>query len=192
KGKPAGNDPWEADTLEWSICSPPPNYSHHAPPIVEDRHPLWAGHTVVADPAALRAARVLEWAPATWRATLSTDPIHARPESIQPLAEPSYTPAIAAAGVLVAAVGILVKAYLLATVGTVFFTAMLIKWLWPDKNRLKRIEESTIGLEAGLPIFTTGPRSTAWWGTVCTIACSAMAFSALAYSYFYLRLFSAE
>jgi cytochrome c oxidase subunit 1 len=41
KGEPAGNDPWDAWTLEWSTSSPPPDYNFAAIPIVESRRPLW-------------------------------------------------------------------------------------------------------------------------------------------------------
>jgi cytochrome c oxidase subunit 1 len=42
KGAPAGNDPWEASTLEWSIASPPPHYNFRVLPAVGGRDPLWA------------------------------------------------------------------------------------------------------------------------------------------------------
>jgi len=41
KGKPAGNDPWDAWTLEWSIPSPPPEYDFARIPVVRSRRPLW-------------------------------------------------------------------------------------------------------------------------------------------------------
>jgi cytochrome c oxidase subunit 1 len=41
KGKPAGNDPWDAWTLEWSTTSPPPEYNFSRTPIVFSRRPLW-------------------------------------------------------------------------------------------------------------------------------------------------------
>ena len=41
KGRLAGNDPWDAWTLEWSTSSPPPEYNFATPPIVRSRRPLW-------------------------------------------------------------------------------------------------------------------------------------------------------
>jgi cytochrome c oxidase subunit 1 len=40
-GKAAGNDPWGAPTLEWSIPSPPPVYNFATIPTVTSRYPLW-------------------------------------------------------------------------------------------------------------------------------------------------------
>jgi cytochrome c oxidase subunit I len=41
RGTPAGNDPWDAWTLEWSIPSPPPEYNFATEPEVRSRRPLW-------------------------------------------------------------------------------------------------------------------------------------------------------
>jgi cytochrome c oxidase subunit I len=41
KGKAAGNDPWDAWTLEWSANSPPPAYNFTTIPAIKSRRPLW-------------------------------------------------------------------------------------------------------------------------------------------------------
>ena len=41
RGAVAGNDPWDAWTLEWSTGSPPPEYNFAVIPAVRSRRPLW-------------------------------------------------------------------------------------------------------------------------------------------------------
>ncbi len=41
KGKPAGNDPWDARTLEWATTSPPRSYNFARTPIIPARDALW-------------------------------------------------------------------------------------------------------------------------------------------------------
>src|SRR4030095_13124814 len=41
RGALAGNDPWDAWTLEWSVSSPPPKYNFATIPTVASRRPLW-------------------------------------------------------------------------------------------------------------------------------------------------------
>ncbi len=41
RGTIAGNDPWDAWTLEWSTTSPPPEYDFATLPVVRSRRPLW-------------------------------------------------------------------------------------------------------------------------------------------------------
>jgi len=41
KGKIAGDDPWDANTLEWATTSPPPYYNFDALPPIRSERPLW-------------------------------------------------------------------------------------------------------------------------------------------------------
>lgn len=42
RGAPAGDNPWDAGTLEWATSSPPPPYNFARIPLVTNREPLWA------------------------------------------------------------------------------------------------------------------------------------------------------
>ncbi len=41
RGAPAGDDPWDAWTLEWATTSPPAPYNFEQIPVVRSRRPLW-------------------------------------------------------------------------------------------------------------------------------------------------------
>jgi cytochrome c oxidase subunit 1 len=41
KGEPAGNDPWDARTLEWAIPSPPPEHNFDEIPEITHRDQVW-------------------------------------------------------------------------------------------------------------------------------------------------------
>jgi cytochrome c oxidase subunit 1 len=41
RGKPAGNDPWEGNSLEWVTTSPPPHHNFHRLPEVHSERPAF-------------------------------------------------------------------------------------------------------------------------------------------------------
>ncbi len=50
-GRPAGDNPWDAWTLEWATTSPPPEQNFERVPPVRGRRPLWdLAHPATADP----------------------------------------------------------------------------------------------------------------------------------------------
>jgi heme/copper-type cytochrome/quinol oxidase subunit 1 len=40
-GKPAGDDPWEGNTLEWATTSPPPPYNFDRLPQIRSERPVF-------------------------------------------------------------------------------------------------------------------------------------------------------
>jgi cytochrome c oxidase subunit 1 len=53
RGKPAGDDPWGANSLEWATTSPPPEYNFTSLPPIRSERPVWDMH----HPEGARASR---------------------------------------------------------------------------------------------------------------------------------------
>ncbi|MFI4928090.1 MAG: cbb3-type cytochrome c oxidase subunit I, partial [Burkholderiales bacterium] len=129
RGALAGPDPRKADSLVWSIPSPPPHYGSEHIPTVRSRHPLWDTHDDEKDPQGLR---VLDQA----RLTLATTWLDARPLSISKMPEDTITPL--AAGLLLTALcfAVLLKALWIA-LGFVLLTGLCVGvWLWPERQQV--------------------------------------------------------
>jgi len=190
-GEEAGDDPWNGDSLEWSVPSPPPIFSFYTFPIVRSRHPLWdaAG---AADPDLEKLQQALTAEPQTWRGNLVTESTDSRPQAIQYLPGPTYLPLGAAVATSIIAIGILTRAYTMSGFGTIVLFIILMLWLSPKRKILAMLRESYLPEQSGLPVMTTGPRSTIWWGMICWLAMYASSFAALLYTYFYLRLFTPQ
>jgi cytochrome c oxidase subunit 1 len=57
RGPPAGDNPWDAPTLEWATSSPPPSYNFARIPVVDGADPLWEQREILAVAAGLRTDR---------------------------------------------------------------------------------------------------------------------------------------
>jgi cytochrome c oxidase subunit I+III len=122
-GAPAGNDPWQAGTLEWSTASPPPPHNFDCLPVVEGRNPLWS-------PAEKRQS--VAGLAADAREVLVTSAIDARPESHPLFPSPSIWPfwsAVATTALFVASVFTPWSVPWLC----VPVTLGLIGWFWPNR-----------------------------------------------------------
>jgi cytochrome c oxidase subunit 1 len=111
KGEPAGTDPWEAATLEWSISSPPPHYNFRSLPEVHSRDPLWAVDTSDSVP--------------------GDDP--ARPEPHMP--SPSYYPVVLALGIVGLAAGGLTQALPVVFLGVAVMLFGIYGWAFEPLER---------------------------------------------------------
>ncbi|MER9657676.1 cytochrome c oxidase subunit I [Mesorhizobium sp. M0152] len=121
RGAPAGNNPWDAGTLEWATTSPPPSYNFARIPVVTNAEPLWAEREALPVATGLRVdAREL---------VISTV-AEARPDIREKSATPSIWPLFAAI-----AVGATFL-YSIFTPWAVVWGALpiaitLIGWFWP-------------------------------------------------------------
>ena len=112
KGEPAGNDPWDARTLEWSIPSPPPEYNFLEIPTVRDRDDWWA----------TKRRQVPSEMPAPVGGGSGEEEGH----NIH-LPQPSYWPIVASIGLLVAGYGLI---YSLAVVAVGAGITMVAIYAW--------------------------------------------------------------
>ena len=123
-GALAGDNPWAADTLEWSVPSPPPPYNFENIPVVQGRYALWE---------ATPDAPVVRGLSVTKRETLVTSVLDAEPELRFEIPGPSIWPILVAVGVAETfIVGIFTPWAFL--VGLVMTGAPLICWFFGDPN----------------------------------------------------------
>jgi len=128
-GEPAGDDPWDADSLEWSTTSPPPEYNFAAIPLVAGRHPLWDQRPLpFAESGDEPETRGLGIEGAVARETPVTSGIDTRPEGNLEIPHETYLPLVAALGLAVLFVGLLVQAVVVGVAGVAL--AVLGAWWW--------------------------------------------------------------
>jgi cytochrome c oxidase subunit I+III len=121
RGEPAGNDPWGADTLEWSVSSPPPPYNFQFLPTVSGRSPRWQWHDQHPVITGLRSDR---------REFLITNLMDAEPDHRQVSPGPTLWPFFLSLGVGVTfIIGIFTPWGL--PIGAVPVAVSLIAWFWP-------------------------------------------------------------
>jgi cytochrome c oxidase subunit 1 len=137
RGRAAGADPWGADSLEWTVPSPPPPYNFADPPVVATRAPAW-------EEAVER--RVASGLAVDTREALVTTLVDAAPDHRTPSAGPSIWPFLAALVTGVAFVGVIFTPWGLPA-GIVLGVPVMVGWFWP-KGRPAPLHEEQPGLRA--------------------------------------------
>jgi cytochrome c oxidase subunit 1 len=123
-GPVASENPWGADTLEWSTSSPPPAYNFLELPVVEGRHALWDRS---AD------APIVVGVSSEEREVVVTDVMDAEPTHRTKMPEPSiwqFWTAVATSAMLVA---IIFTPWGLVY-GAPFVFITMTGWFWPKRQ----------------------------------------------------------
>jgi heme/copper-type cytochrome/quinol oxidase subunit 1 len=128
KGAPAGDDPWEAETLEWATTSPPPEYNFEMIPTVRSLHPLWDQPELREGPQPKESGGI---ALAEGHETLSTSLLDASPQAVVEMPHESPWPLALTTAMMVLFFGLLIDAYLIAAVGAAGSILGLAGWFWP-------------------------------------------------------------
>jgi cytochrome c oxidase subunit I+III len=194
-GEDAGDDPWQANTLEWATTSPPAPYNFRSTPVVRSGDPLWDQETVYEDYEGRPMPRILAEAPDGRRYTMVTTALDAEPEYVAELPAPSYWPLVAALGTATIFVGVLTQFYPAVPVGGIVLALSLVGWFWPvdDDNGRGAAEERERRL--GLVLRESGYKlssNTGYLAMALYVLALAAALAALVFSYFMLWLRAEE
>jgi cytochrome c oxidase subunit I+III len=121
RGMPAGDNPWNAATLEWATSSPPPPYNFARIPVVGGANPLWEQPDTLAVASGLRTDR---------REVVVTTLTTARPEARESSPRNSIWPLLAAIATTIMLIWSIFSPWAVVW-GSIPVAVALIGWFWP-------------------------------------------------------------
>jgi cytochrome c oxidase subunit I+III len=127
-GPPAGDDPWDGNTLEWATTSPPPPYNFPVIPVVRSADPNWDLEDRSADARRLEHGELVL---ADGHETVSTGEVDAELERVLRMPTDSPWPLALALSLTVLFVGLIASSNLIAWVGVGLVLASLAAWHYP-------------------------------------------------------------
>jgi len=124
RGEYAGNNPWNADGLEWAMESPPPIYETVRIPAVSTRHPLWDEFDEDEDPG---DERVLAQA----RLTLTSSLLDAVPLSAASMPKESLVPLLMSLALFGFFLALVYQLLWVCLAGLIVTYILGCYWVWP-------------------------------------------------------------
>jgi cytochrome c oxidase subunit 1 len=122
-GEPAGVDPWDARTLEWTTTSPPVEHNFDEVPLVHARDELW--HRKYSEDKGGRPVPV----PTGGAPEAEHGPPQGHGGHAIHMPDPSYWPLVAALGLPILAYGVMFKALPGIIIGAVVMLAGFYGWV---------------------------------------------------------------
>jgi cytochrome c oxidase subunit I+III len=126
-GAPAGDNPWNASTLEWATTSPPPAYNFDKPPVVRGRDPLWSQAPVPPS----EPTHVTGLAENS-REVLITTVVDAMPDHRLAFPNPTIWPFLSALAVSLMFIGSIFTPWAVVW-GSIPIAVGLTLWFWPRR-----------------------------------------------------------
>jgi cytochrome c oxidase subunit I+III len=196
RGARAGNNPWDADSLEWSVTSPPPDAQFARLPVVRDRHPLWdeqwqperlrPEETPPRDEEAADDVAQMDHWPTRWRGALVVTVNEGRPLAVVHMPRRAISPFIMSVGLVTLFGGLIVDYMPVIWGGLALIVVGLVGWFWPQATEAVAMEEVGRPGADELPLAQYGPVANGYWGTWIFVSVLATALVTILASYFYL------
>ncbi|MDN7128077.1 cytochrome c oxidase subunit I [Pseudidiomarina terrestris] len=182
-GRKAGNNPWNADTLEWTTGTPPTMYNFASLPEINSRHPLWDNPELLQSiPAGEHGLTQIEHGR---RETFGTDAITGKLKEVMLLPTNSWLPLLVASSLAVVCISLLTRSYLAAVVITIVAAIFLFRWSWENGGHpLAAPLGDKEPVEAPLQSRTLD--GSGLWGMVITLLADGALFLALLFGWLYL------
>ncbi len=182
-GRRHARDPWNAQTLEWAMPTPAPDYNFASIATVSDREPL-----ATMPDLGVRLARgegLLAVARNGWRETIAVDMTTGTPDHVAILPGNSWLPIATAATLGGFFLSMLAGLYVVAPLFLPVVAWLGWRWAWTNGRR-----EDTglvdVGQDRRLPTSFEAARTTGWWGSVLALGASATLFASLLFGYAFL------
>ncbi|BCB07455.1 cytochrome ubiquinol oxidase subunit I [Vreelandella venusta] len=188
-GKPAKQNPWNADTLEWANSMPPSAYNFVSLPSVETRHPLWdepnLPHTMA------KGMHGLAVASHGRREMWGSDPITGKVREIIHLPGNSWWPLLAAAALAVVCISLLTRVYALAGIFAVIAGVFLLRWSWENGAHPNAAPDA--GVKPGdPPLHSRTMDGPGLWAMAVFLIANGSFFLSYLFGWFYLWTVSPE
>lgn len=123
-GQIAGENPWNASTLEWATSSPPPCFNFRHIPVVDACDPLWSQPDELAVAGGLRTDR---------RELIVSSVVEARPEASESSPRNSIWPLLAALATTVMLIWSIFSPWAVIW-GSIPIGITLTGWFWPTQT----------------------------------------------------------
>jgi cytochrome c oxidase subunit 1/cytochrome c oxidase subunit I+III len=136
RGVLAGDNPWDAPSLEWSVSSPPPPYNFAVIPTVASRYPLWEGRVEHDEElrSNLEQGMILD----RGKETLATTALDAVPTRIVPMPDDTIVPFVLTLGLAGLFTGLLLRNWWVVGAAALLCALSLVFWYWPRRKLLER------------------------------------------------------